>query len=102
MRRAGKAPKSVFIDAFEDHSQVWRDWPTVNPSAPQIEILPTEMLSGLDLRCVVGLVVILSGYDAKRVAAIREECFEAGAKRVVSAVIAGESAVVSDSNESQP
>lgn len=100
MRRAGKAPRSVFVDAFEDHSQAWRDWPTVNPAAPQIEILPTEMLSGLDLRFVVGLIVILTGHDAARVAKVREACFEAGATRVVSAVLLGDGAAMVTDSES--
>jgi hypothetical protein len=92
-------PAVVFIDAVEDQTQCWRDWQAVNPAAPQIEILPSEPLSGIDLRCIVGLTVILSGPVARRVDAVRQACLDAGAVRVVAAVVAAGAVSVVDTRD---
>ena len=86
MRRRGLKPRTVFLDAFEDLSKSWRLWPTVDPSAPQVEVLPTEPLSGLDLRFLVGLRVVITGHCRRRVEALRALCVEAQAARVLAVV----------------
>lgn len=86
MRRRGLKPRTVFLDAFEDLSKSWRLWPTVDPAAPQVEVLPDEPLSSIDLRFVVGLRVVITGHCRRRVEALRALCVEAQAARVVAVV----------------
>lgn len=93
MRRRGLKPHTVFIDAFEDLSKSWRRWPSVDPTMPQVEVLPGEPLSGLDLRFLVGLRVVIIGHCRRRVDALRSLCIEAEAARVVAAVVPTDDAV---------
>lgn len=97
MRKRGVKPATVFIDTFEDPAKSWRLWPTVDQSLPQVEVLDADMLSGLDFRFLVGLRVVVTGHDARRVKAICSACMDAGAARVVTAAINDGRAAVFDS-----
>jgi hypothetical protein len=99
LRRSGKRPSMVFIDAFEDSSDSWRDWPKNDPAHAQLEVLPDDSIPGLDLRCVVGLPVMVTGHSKARVDAIRDACIEAGAKRVVAACIDDAKVAITDTDE---
>lgn len=96
LRRKGLKPRMVFIDAFEDSDNSWRDWPTNDPTHPQIEVLADDSIAGLDFRFVVGLTVMVTGHDKARVNAIRGACIDAGAKRVVAAFIDGDKVQTTD------
>ena len=89
LRKAGKAPRTVQIFAGFDHSKAWLDWHEIGPRHAEVEIADDEFLSGLDLRFVVGLRVILVGGNERRVRSIHAACEAIGAKRVVSAVTSG-------------
>ena len=89
LRKSGKAPRTVQVFAGLDHSQAWRDWHEICPRHAEVEITDDEFLSGLDLRFVVGLRVILVGSNERRVKSIHAACEANGAKRVVSAVTDG-------------
>jgi|JI10StandDraft_1071094.scaffolds.fasta_scaffold703870_2 hypothetical protein len=80
MRRKGLTPRTVFIDAFNDIATSLPDW-------YDVEILPSDLLSSLDLRFVVGLMVVVTGHDQRRVDVIAAMCIESGASRVVATVI---------------
>lgn len=101
MRRRGKKPAMVFIDAFETASQCWREWPARDLSMPQVEVSEHEALSGLDLRFVVGLRVFVMGHDERRVESIKSLCLEAGAARVVAAVVDDGPARITDTAREQ-
>lgn len=85
MRRAGVRPRAVFIDADRADDIEARDWQALTPYRAHVCIGPDEMLTGLDLRFVVGLPVLVTGADASRVARIAAACIDAGASRVTSA-----------------
>lgn len=96
MRQRGMVPRTVFLDAFEDPSKSWRQWPRVCMESPQVEILPDESLPMLDLRFLSGLRVMLTGHERRRVQAIRDACVEAGAARVVAVLVVGDEAEIFD------
>lgn len=87
MRRRGLKPRMVFIDAYIDSATSWRTWPELDTSCPMVEIAPTDQLSSLDFRFVVGLLVMVTGHDQRRVDAISTMCIEAGASRVVATTL---------------
>lgn len=85
-RRRGYVPEVVFIDA--DSKPVRRVDAMFDPlagGAARLGLLPGESPARVDLRCVVGLVVHVSGTDANRVQAMRDAAIAAGASRVISA-----------------
>lgn len=83
MRKRGFTPRVVFIDTEPDALEMWRHWPDENRSHACISVGREESLIGLDLRCVVGLVVIVSGENAARGKAVGALCEQAQASRVV-------------------
>lgn len=89
MRRGGQRPRTLQIHAGVDHSLAWKDWQDTMPGHAEVEIADDEFLSGLDLRFVVGMRVIVTGDSDRRVTAIHAKCVELGARRVVSAVFDG-------------
>lgn len=54
------------------------------PQADHLYVGPTEKPALLDLRCVVGLTVLLSSYSEDRLVALLEACRAAGASRVMA------------------
>lgn len=86
LRRQGLVPKSVQVWCGADALKGWSDWHTSSPHA-EIEIADDDALSGLDLRCCVGLLVCVNGTDPFRVAAVHAACVRGGAARVVSAAV---------------
>lgn len=100
LRKTGRVPRTVQIFAGIDHSKAWLDWHEIGPRHAEVEIADDEFLSGLDLRFVVGLRVILVGGNERRVRSIHAACEAIGAKRVVSAVVIdGATNQVFDTNE---
>lgn len=85
IRRNGVRPVLAFVDLVPQHSTVPSDWPDWSAQA-HIEVLDSESIRTLDLRCLVGLHVIASGFDPERVCQLHEACKAAGAVRVVSMV----------------
>lgn len=78
-------PGLVFVDLVADPSPItanWQDWST----QAHIEITDAESIRRLDLRFLVGLHVLASGFDADRVQQLHEACKAAGAARVLSTV----------------
>ena len=94
MRLRRRRPRIVFVSAGRDASEQWREWAVETPHMAQVEIDDDEALSGLDLRFSVGMVAVVDGSDAARVTRIAEALTEAGAARVVSAVVADDGASV--------
>lgn len=86
IRRNGVRPVLAFVDLVPQHSPVPTEWPEWTAQA-HLEVLEAEPIGTLDLRCLIGLHVIASGFDADRVAQLHEACKAAGAARVVSMVL---------------
>lgn len=85
MRLRGVCPDTAWLDVGTDNLGRWRDWPRTPTSAgdllPHIEIRPHERISGLDLRCLVGITALVSGEDEARTIRVAELCLAARAKR---------------------
>jgi len=85
MRRRGVRPVMADISDGMDGLGCWRDWQDWTGTA-QIEVQPGDSISRLDLRCLVGLFVIVSGTDESRVKRLHDACVEAGASAVMATV----------------
>lgn len=55
------------------------------PMVDHIELKHSDNPKRLDLRCLIGLHVEVSGSDERRVAAVARACVEHGAKQVIAA-----------------
>ena len=86
MRNKGKTPSIVFVETTNDRLRQAAAWQQLNPGMAQILIEPEDVPAMLDLRCVVGLLVSISGDCAELVGRVHDACLEAGAKRVISSV----------------
>jgi len=85
-RRRGHRPAFVWVDTDHDSLRCWRDWPSLTPGMAHLQIEPTDQPGLLDLRCLIGLDVLVQGTDADRVQAIADACRDAEASRVMAAV----------------
>lgn len=83
LRRSGVRPGLAFVDLVAEHTTVPNDW-TEWAAQAHVEVHDSEPIRRLDLRFLVGLHVIASGFDADRVEQLHEACKAAGAARVVS------------------
>jgi len=79
MRKAGKCPDVATIELGRDTDSLHARWQHLGMS-PCIEIGPNERLSGLDLRCIVGMNVIVQGDDEARTIRAAELVLAAKAK----------------------
>lgn len=85
MRMNGRCPQGlVWIEIGKTREKDWRNWP-INPDAdgdlhPMIEVSRQDRLSSLDLRCVVGMRVVVQGEDEARTIRVAELVHEAKAK----------------------
>lgn len=70
MRRRRRRPAYVWVDTDRDHSKAWADWQHATPTAAQLQVDPQDVPALLDLRCLVGLTVIVAGSDEALVGAI--------------------------------
>lgn len=82
MRRHGVVPRMVYVDTDPGHVRHDHLMP-FDPDFVQVFVDPKEHANLLDLRCLVGLTVQVSGLDATRVAAITAACVDAKAGRVI-------------------
>lgn len=74
MRLEGRVPSLLWVDLDIEYL----------PDGEHLSISANESLASLDLRAVQGLVVSVSGCDAKRVKAVAKACEENGARRVIA------------------
>ena len=86
MRRAGLRPTMVTMSDFPTETRCWRDWPEETAHA-EVEIDRTDTPARLDLRYLVGLTVMVYGYNAGRVHALGDAAKRAGAARVLRIVL---------------
>lgn len=87
MRHSGVRPETVSIHLGTDHSMAWRDWQQTIPHHAHVEIADDEPLSGLDMRFTVGMFVVITGSDEKRISAVHAACQASGAQRVLSGAV---------------
>lgn len=83
MRLDGLRPDLVSIHTDPNPWSDWRTWPEWS-DVPQIEVQPDDAVGRLDLRFVVGLVVMVAGSNCERVLALYDACLKAGAARVLA------------------
>lgn len=86
-RRAGYVPPMVWVltDGYSEGIAWLR---AMNfPLVGHIELKHSDNPKRLDLRCVIGLVVEVSGSDERRVSAVARVCIEHGAKQVIAAYL---------------
>lgn len=84
MRRRGKVPAIVFVATDRDATEHYRNWPADTPDMASILVERSEAAHRLDLRCLVGLTVCVSGCDEDRVGAVALACERAKALRVIA------------------
>ena len=89
MRRRRIRPQIVFVEVGPDPMRSARDWHEFTPHRAYLEIDDSEPISGLDMRCVVGMSVVVCGSDSRRVDAVKAACIDSEASRVVAAVYGG-------------
>lgn len=86
MRKQGYAPTLVMI---ETDPALWcasRDWMEHTPNRAALRIEVTDSLQSLDLRCLVGLKVMVNGCDEQRVEQVTAAAVKAKASRVIGFV----------------
>lgn len=82
MRKRGIRPRIVSIHLGHDPLEAWRDWVDVSPHSADVEILPDESITSLDLRFCHSMLVIVTGFDRARVIATAQACREVAPKRL--------------------
>lgn len=84
MRQRGRRPDSADITVGHDPMQAWADWTYASPWGviAHLEVPDFDRLSGLDLRCLIGMLVMVHGHDQIRTETVAQLAMEAGAKRV--------------------
>lgn len=87
MRRQGIRPVAADISDGMDSLGCWRDWQHWTGTA-HIDVQPEDRINRLDLRCVIGLFVVIAGRDSGRVQKLHDRCVEAGARGVMATVYA--------------
>lgn len=87
-RRGGYRPALIWVEADGYNPGFTRLAQLGFPRQDTLEIEPGENLQRLDLRCVVGCIVDVTGKDQARVAAIARACTEHGAAHVFCGVYA--------------
>jgi hypothetical protein len=84
MRKAGQRPAMAWVETDGYNEGLQRMARAGVRPIGQIEVAVTERPQRLDLRCLVDLVVEVSGSDERRVGAIARACVEAGARQVIA------------------
>ncbi len=92
MRKSGHVPAIVWLDAEEDplpFAEGWPDdkWLEHAQTHSHLQLSTGERAVRADMRCVVGLMVYVSGPNAERVHALRDAAIAAKAKRVIASVL---------------
>lgn len=89
MRQRGQKPALVYLDTMRDHSpmQAWRDWPGTSPAIPTVWVQDADAPARLDLRFLVDLTVVVTSADPERVRQLERAAIDAGAFRVIAAVV---------------
>lgn len=83
LRRRGVRPMMAAVDMDEMPWRDWADWPDWT-TTPQISVGADESIRRLDLRCFVGLPVLLSGSDEARTREMLAALLAAGSPRVIA------------------
>jgi hypothetical protein len=86
MRLRRQVPLAVQIDTDGEPNRLHACWHSLGVGMAHLHIGADEAVQPLDLRCVVGLLVIVHGLDAGRVSTVVDACEAAGASRVVGSV----------------
>jgi hypothetical protein len=84
MRSKGYAPRIVWFDLEPDRLPMADDWQHETPAHAHLQLEPHDRIATLDLRCLVGLTVAVSGPDAEKVRRMADACKEASAGRVIA------------------
>lgn len=87
MRLKGQVPHMVAINVADERDRLAGDWHQIGVG-PHLWVEPGDSIATLDLRCVVNLLVDVSGdiKHEKRVRRVFDACIKAGAARVMGAI----------------
>ena len=83
LRRRGKKPAAAHVWCGKDGTGWSLDWFDCGSVVAWIEVNDDESLAGLDLRCLVGLAVVVQGDIERRVRGVCRMALEAGARSVI-------------------
>lgn len=88
LRLRGQRPTLVGVHIGPDRDWLASHWQEWEGLTPHLLIEPADSIASLDLRCLVGLMVDVSGdvSDAPRVRRVFDACVAAGASRVMGAL----------------
>lgn len=93
LRRRGLRPLLAIVDMLPGYTEVtatrggWHENSHRGQVVAHVEVLEAESVGRLDLRCLVGLHVIVSGEDDAAVMRLHRACIDAGAVWVLSHVM---------------
>jgi len=85
MRRKGRRPGMAIVWCGRDALRSWSTWGDETPQTAHLEVADDEPLAGVDMRCVVGMLVVVQGDSERRVMSVYRRCLENGARRVLAA-----------------
>jgi hypothetical protein len=80
MRQRGFRPRMVFIHCGRDDSKAATDWHETEPDHAHIEVPDGEFITSLDMFFVVGLHVVVTGQNRRRVQAVADLCHQSKAR----------------------
>jgi hypothetical protein len=84
LRRAGWKPAMAWV-SVDGYSETFTNLSRLGfPPLDAIELAATDSPARVDLRCVIGMTVEVSGSDERRVAATARACRDFGATQVVA------------------
>jgi hypothetical protein len=84
MRSRGYAPRIVWFDVEPQRLPMSSDWEVNSPTHAHLQMDPADRPATLDLRCLVGLTVAVSGPDIALVKRVAMACKQAKAERVIA------------------
>jgi hypothetical protein len=84
MRSRGYTPRIVWFDLEPARMPMAGDWQVNSPSHAHLQLEPADRPATLDLRCLVGLTVAVSGPDESLVKRVAAACKQAKAERVIA------------------
>lgn len=90
MRMRGVAPSMVFLDAWcplgwlGAIATAYDTWHIDHPHRAHLMLDRADVPARVDLRCIVGLAVMINEDNAAAARAMRDACVAAGARRVIA------------------
>ena len=101
IRRNGRKPSTVLLTVGPWDAGMAASWASNDPGKGYLHERSDTPLSGLDLRCVVGIGVIVDADSFKAARDFGRACVDAGALWVVAGAVEGREVLVLDSRRDE-